>query len=146
MMRATLLGTVVVLLCVGGVQSRDAKEDLKMLDGTWLPVSGELAGEKYPEATLKMTKLVIKDGKWTVTIGDINDAGTFTLDTAKKPNTMDIVGTDGPNKGKTIPAVYELKDDTLKICYGLDGKERPKEFKTKEGTKEFLLVYKRQKP
>jgi uncharacterized protein (TIGR03067 family) len=58
---------------------------------------------------------------------------------------MDIEGTKGPNKGKTILAIYELKDDTLRICYDLSGKKHPKEFKTKEGTQLFLVEYKREK-
>jgi hypothetical protein len=34
----------------------------------------------------------------------------------------------------------------LKICYNLDeGKDRPTEFKTKEGTKQFLVNYKLEK-
>lgn len=136
---------VVLLVPVAG-WCRDTKEDMKMLDGTWLPASGEFAGDKFPDETLKTIKLVIKDGKYTVTVGKEPDMGTLTIDAAKKPKTMDIVGTEGPNKGKTILAIYELTDDTLKVSYDLDGKERPKEFKTKEGTKQFFVVYKRQKP
>jgi len=28
------------------------------------------------------------------------------------------------------PGIYELKGDTLRVCYGGDGTQRPKEFKT----------------
>jgi uncharacterized protein (TIGR03067 family) len=58
---------------------------------------------------------------------------------------MDITGTDGPNKGKTFPAIYELDGDTLKVCYDLSGKERPKALKTESGTMTFLVIYKRVK-
>ena len=34
---------------------------------------------------------------------------------------MTITGTEGPNRGKTFPAIYELKDDTLRICDDLSG-------------------------
>jgi uncharacterized protein (TIGR03067 family) len=136
----------VVLMCVGSAWGDDAKEEMKMLDGTWLPMSGEAGGEKFPEEALKMITLVIKDGKYTVTVGKEIDKGTVTLDTSKKPKAMDIVGTEGPNKDKTILAIYELSGETLKVCYALDGKERPKEFKSKEGAKDFLVVYKKQKP
>ena len=147
MLNRMLLSVVAValLLPVAG-WSRDAKEDLTMLDGTWLPASGEFAGDKFPEETLKSIKLVLKDGKYTATVGKESDVGTITIDATKKPKTMDIVGTEGPNKGKMFPCIYEVTDDTLKVCYDLEGKERPKEFKTKEGTKQFFLTYKRQKP
>jgi uncharacterized protein (TIGR03067 family) len=59
---------------------------------------------------------------------------------------MDITGTEGPNKGKTILAIYEITDDTLRICYDLSGKARPTEFKTTKGTKLFLVTYNREKP
>jgi hypothetical protein len=44
------------------------------------------------------------------------------------------------------PAIYELTDTTLRVCYDLSGKARPKEFKTKADTQLFLVKYKRQKP
>jgi uncharacterized protein (TIGR03067 family) len=59
---------------------------------------------------------------------------------------MDVKGTKGPNKGKTFPAIYEVKGDTLRVCYDLDGKERPREFKTEKGKKYFLVTYERDKP
>jgi hypothetical protein len=45
-----------------------------------------------------------------------------------------------------ILAIYEIDGDTLKVCYDLGGKNRPTEFKTKEGTALFLATYKREKP
>jgi len=61
-----------------------------------------------------------------------------------QPQAMDITGTVGPNKGKTIPSIIEMKDDKMKICYGLAG-QRPKEFKTTGQSGLYLVVYKRQK-
>jgi uncharacterized protein (TIGR03067 family) len=58
---------------------------------------------------------------------------------------MDITGDDGPNKGKKYPSIYELKDDTLTICYGLDEKSRPAKFETAKGSGTMLVVYKRKK-
>ena len=74
------------------------------------------------------------------------DEGTLKLKPKAKPKEMDIIGTDGPNKGKTFLAIYERDGDTLRICYDLGGESRPTEFKTKEGTKQFLVTYKREKP
>jgi uncharacterized protein (TIGR03067 family) len=108
--------------------------------------SAELAGKPFPDEVLKTMKLVLADGKYTVTVGEQTDEGTVKLDPAKTPRAMDIEGTKGPNKGKMIPAIYELKDNTLRICYDLSGKERPKEFKTLADSKLFLVEYKRDKP
>jgi uncharacterized protein (TIGR03067 family) len=67
------------------------------------------------------------------------------IDTSKKPKTMDIIGAEGPNKGKTFLAIYELNGDTLRVCYNLGGKERPAEFKTTKDSLVFLATYQRAK-
>ena len=141
--------SVLVCVCVGSFALGDdnrAKEEAKKLQGTWKPVTAEIAGKPFPDQILKSMTLVITDDKYTVTVGERTDEGTTKLDAAKTPPTMDIKGTKGPNQGKTIPAIYELTDDTLRVCYDLDGKAHPKEFKTKTGTQLFLVEYKRQKP
>jgi hypothetical protein len=53
--------------------------------------------------------------------------------------------TEGANQGKTYPAIYELKGDTLRICDDLSGAKRPSEFKTVEGTRLYLVTYDRKK-
>jgi uncharacterized protein (TIGR03067 family) len=115
------------------------------LDGTWLPSSAELAGKQFPDEVRKTIKLVVKGDKYTVTVGKDVDQGTVKLNPAAKPKAMDITGSDGPNKGKTILAIYERKGDTLRVCYDLSGKNRPTEFKTEAGTQQFLVEYQRQK-
>jgi uncharacterized protein (TIGR03067 family) len=126
-------------------RSGDAK-DGDTLQGTWLPATAELAGKPFPDEARKTIKLVVKDGKYTVTLGKVVDKGTVKLNPAAKPKAMDITGTDGPNKGKTILAIYERDGDTLRVCYDLSGKNRPTAFKTREGTQLFLVTYKRAKP
>src|SRR6516164_11561940 len=116
------------------------------IEGTWLPETAELAGKMFPDEVRKTIKLVVKGNKYTVTVGEKVDKGTIKLNPAAKPKALDITGTEGPNKGKTILAIYERNVDTLRVCYDLSGKNRPKEFKTKEGTQLFLVTYKREKP
>ena len=142
--------SVLVCVCAGPLARGDgatrAKDDDKELQGSWKPVAAELGGKPFPDEILKTMKLVLTDGKYTVTVGQQTDEGTVKLDPAKKPRAMDIVGTKGPNRGKAIPAIYELRDTTLRICYDLSGKARPGEFKTRPDTQLFLVEYKRQKP
>jgi uncharacterized protein (TIGR03067 family) len=142
--------SVLVCACAGplahGDEAASAKDDAKKIQGSWKPVTAELGGKPFPKEVLKTMKLVLEGGKYIVTVGEARDEGTVKLDPAKKPRAMDIVGTKGPNKGKKIPAIYEVTDTTLRICYDLSGKAHPKEFKTKAGTRLFLVEYKRQKP
>lgn len=124
----------------------DSKDDRKLVEGKWVPISAELAGTALPEALIKTWLLDLKDGKYTFKNGAEVDQGTWKLDVTKKPKTIEIKGTEGPNKGKTILTIYELTDDTLKVCYDLSGKEYPAEFKTKADTQLFLVTYKRKTP
>jgi uncharacterized protein (TIGR03067 family) len=124
----------------------DTKDDAKSIDSTWLPSAAELGGEQLPEAIRKTIRLVIGDGKYTVTVGEVIDRGILKLDPSTKPKSLDITGTEGPNKGKTILAIYETSGDTLRICYDLSGNARPAEFKTEKGTQQFLVTYDRKKP
>jgi uncharacterized protein (TIGR03067 family) len=97
-------------------------------------------------ALFKELKFEIPEsGKYKLDFGGQKDEGTFTVDPSKKPAEMDIKGVEGPNKGKTIKAIYKLDGDTVTICYGLGGGDRPTKFETKDGTMQFLAVYKREK-
>jgi uncharacterized protein (TIGR03067 family) len=141
------------VLCLGSIlfltasaHCGDDKEEFKAMEGSWKPTMAEIAGKKFPDEVVKTIKLVIKSDQYTVTVGAQTDKGTVKLDPSKKPKEIDIVGTEGPNKGKTILAIYELDKDTLKVCYDLSGKARPTEFKTKADTMQFLVTYAREKP
>src|SRR5947209_5602428 len=89
-----------------GDDATNAKDDSKKMQGSWKPVTAELGGKPFPDAVLKTMKLVLSDGRYSVTVGERPDEGTVKLDPAKNPRTMDIAGTKGPNQGKTIPAIY----------------------------------------
>lgn len=149
-MKCLFCWSILACLCAGpfarGDEATNAKEDGKKIQGSWKPVVAELAGKPFPHDILNTMKLVVTDGKYTVTVGEQTDEGKLKLDPAKTPRAMDIVGTKGPNQGKTIPAIYELTDTTLQVCYDLSGKARPKEFKTRVESQLFLVKYKRQKP
>jgi uncharacterized protein (TIGR03067 family) len=86
-----------------------------------------------------------KRGQYVALVSGNPDKGTYTLDEAARPKGMTITGTEGPNKGKTFPAIYELQGDTLRLCYDLSGTKRPTEFKSSAGTELFLVTYTRAK-
>ena len=141
-----LVALTLVLAFAPAAWGGDAKDD-DTLQGTWLPATAELGGQKFPDEVRKSIKLVLKNDQYTVTVGtEGNDRGTVKVNSSAKPKTMDITGTDGPNKGKTFLCIYELTGDTLKVCYDLSGKARPADFSTKPGTQLYLVTYQRQKP
>jgi len=86
-----------------------------------------------------MAKIVYEGDKYTLTIGEKEEKGSFTLDPKKIPKQMDIFPTSGDNNGKTLLAVYELAGDKLTICYSLSPSVRPDNFEPASNT---LLVVK----
>jgi len=120
-------------------------DDAKAVQGTWTPAKADLGGQPMTEAILNSISLKLANGKYEVSVGGNPDKGTYTLDSTSKPKSMTITGTEGPNRDKTFPAIYELKGDTLRICYDLSGAKRPTEFKSVTGTKLYLVTYHRKK-
>jgi hypothetical protein len=58
---------------------------------------------------------------------------------------MTIKSTSGPNKGKTILAIYEIKNvNAMRVCYDLSGTDFPKDFKAPKGTSYYAVGYRRQ--
>jgi uncharacterized protein (TIGR03067 family) len=140
-----ILGFTLMWMPASACVTTDDKPSAPTLDGTWIPTKAEVGGQPLPDDALKGFRLVIKGDKYTVKAGAVTDEGTLKVDAHKTPKTMDIVGTEGPNKGKTYPAIFELKEDALRICYDLDSKQRPDEFKSPKDRKHFLVTYKREK-
>jgi uncharacterized protein (TIGR03067 family) len=120
-------------------------EDAKALHGSWAPTKAELGGQALPEALLKTISLKLDGGKYEALVSGQTDKGTYTLDTDSTPKGMSITGTEGPNKGKMFPCIYEIEGDTLRVCYDLSGEKRPTEFKAAAGTKHYLVTYNRVK-
>lgn len=142
-MRRSIIGLVLLACALPALA--DDKADWKKLEGDWTPVGMELGGTKWNAEQFKGSKLTITEGKYSLLFGGQADKGDVKIDSAKKPKAMDITGTEGPNKGKTIPAIYDFEDGVLKICYALKGTDRPGEFKTTKENEFFLAVYKRDK-
>ena len=117
--------------------SHNLEDNQKTIEGTWVIAQAELGGKNF--AALKGAKLILQAGKYEFQ----NDQGEYKLHQIEKMTAIDITGKQGPNEGKTYLAIYELTENTLKICYDLSGKERPKAFKTEAGTQQFFVTYQR---
>jgi len=59
---------------------------------------------------------------------------------------LDVTRSEGPRKGETVLAIYEVKGDSLRTCFAPPGRERPTGFTPKEGSGHVLRTYKRVKP
>ena len=139
-MRGQCLWVVVLAaLAAGGALQggggKDAGEDvLKKIKGTWKFVSQEVDGKPRPKEELAKQTITFDGDKWTVRRdGKVIQAGTHKFDPEQKPPQVDAVVKEGEDKGNTMLGIYELKADTLKVCFDPKGKERPADFTSKAG-------------
>lgn len=108
-------------------------KELEVLQGVWQVVKPDacspirLSIRKDKAAILKdtkTTKYIKKQVTWSIKLN---------LDATKKAIEIEFPG----KRSEVVLALYQLKDDTLKLCVLSDqekaAKERPKEFGEKEG-------------
>jgi len=116
--------------------------DIKAIQGTWKAASGSMGGAALPKELLTKMVLKITGNHYDYDEGNGHDLGDLKLIPGKGLAAMDIIGTNGPNKGKTLLAIYRVEGDTLTIVYGF-GHERPKSFEQKDTAGSLLMNYKR---
>jgi uncharacterized protein (TIGR03067 family) len=148
LLQATLviaLATSTLPLHAGG-----AKKDEDKLQGKWVFTEGVINGLPVEQKELVGGDIlfVISGNKMTRQKGDKDGLqNLFTLDSTKTPKTIDSIPQSGRDKGKTIPGIYHLENDTLKICVPLDPEKakRPTEFAAPPKSGLMLMTLKRVK-
>ncbi len=118
-----------------------AKNDLDLLQGKWIPTEIIANGKPLEEDVVKAINVTITKNAYKTELPDGQDEGSFKINPAASPKTMDL-SSDG---GKEIPAIYEVNGDTLKACYTLDGSGRPSAFKSETDSGAIFVTYKRKK-
>jgi|SRR5262245_3628640 len=146
-MRAmTLTVAAFVMLAAAGalLAGGQGEKELKKIQGTWKFVAQEMDGKAKSKEDLAKLQITFTGDKWSVTDdGKVVQAGTHTLDPSKKPNQVDAKVTEGEDKGSMMLGIYELKGNTLKVCFDPSGKERPTGLTAKAG--QFSAVLEREK-
>jgi uncharacterized protein (TIGR03067 family) len=130
-----------------GASDKDSGEgDLAKLQGQWVVVSLEHRGHVAEPADFEGQSSVYEKNRWTWKVGDkVMRRGIITLNSTRSPKAINTWDSDGPHEDETVPGIYQLDGDTLKLCFAMPGEKRPTEFTTKSGTGAFLVVYKRKK-
>jgi uncharacterized protein (TIGR03067 family) len=113
----------------------------KDLEGEWDVTAGFRNGKDTPP--LERLVYTFRGG---VLSGD-EKPGKYAVraDAAKTPRAIDLTPQDGPDKGKPSLGIYEVKGDVLRLCVAEQGKDRPTEFASKEGSNADLTTLKRVK-
>jgi uncharacterized protein (TIGR03067 family) len=131
---------------VGAQRLKVIKDELKRFEATWKFVSTEFEGNSVPAERFQDDRLILKGNQSTSTVQGNTVHGTFKIDPAAMPKTIDITFTDGPGKNNTLKGIYELEGDTQKICWAAPGKPRPKAFEAKPESGQLLQVLEKVKP
>lgn len=109
------------------------------LNGKWVPIEQEIAGNAIPEAAFATQQLIIEDSLYTLTAESV-DKGVIRIN----ENKMDIYGRDGVNQGKHFTALFKLEQAQLTICYNLKGDAYPETFSTEGQPAYFKCVFKKE--
>jgi uncharacterized protein (TIGR03067 family) len=151
MMRVVLQLLALTMTFALAFQSRAAepKDDVATLQGEWgaeayIDNGEDVFGEKV-EAKESPVRWDFKKSK-VYFLADVEEATVeigYKLDSSAKPREIDFTFTspDDPKQTQVMKGVYELRGDTMKVCYGTDGAERPKAFSSNEGSKRILAVF-----
>jgi uncharacterized protein (TIGR03067 family) len=115
------------------------------LEGAWVPVAANVAGQELLVAELRVKYLVLDGHDYSIVdrSNQIVDSGEYLVNESASPRTIDIVGRDGPNAGRSMLAIFELKDDQLTVCYDLDGDSRPENMQVQEDQLLLSITYER---
>jgi uncharacterized protein (TIGR03067 family) len=133
------------------VVGKDAKNELKKFQGTWVMVSGEMDGKKAADEHVSRSKIIYEGNKITVMVPNQTSepivAEIVKIDPTKNPKELHFVRKNGPSAGKTVIGIYEFEgNDQYKFAFDPAGVTTLKEFATKPGTGHVRNTWKRVKP
>ena len=132
-------------ILIAAAPAEGKPKDEEAIQGTWTVVSREFVGKKTSDADLKALKVTIDENSLTLDDGQKKEKHAYKLDPSKTPKTIDLAST-GIEQKETTPAIYELDDDSLKICWSeKDPDHRPTKFVGDEASGQTMLILKREK-
>jgi uncharacterized protein (TIGR03067 family) len=139
MVRWIISLSAIGLLCGSiGVAQDKPKDDVKLIKGSW----DWDPAEKQSDAIPQTEKIVSTEDKMTFHYNfngkKFTTECTFKLNQDGSPKEIDFTPTEGGNKEKPYPGLYEFKAGQLKICYRGPGATRPKNFDDTHDTKTNL--------
>lgn len=147
------LGGIVVVVAMAGVASAQrlpavaVAQDATTLVGTWQAVSIEADGnESRPEDAAKIKVVNTGDGGWTIFAeGKMVAKGTNELLPGSMPKGIDFVVTETPDgaTARRHQGIYELQQDTRRLCFAGVDAARPTAFASPKGSGHVLVTLKR---
>ena len=115
----------------------------ELLQGTWNVIDLEIEGETMPASMFAEARIIVTESSFSaIAMGAIFE-GRLEIDAARVPKTMDMIFTAGQEKGRAALAIYEIEQDTWKLCLTISDAARPTQFATSAGSGHALETLKR---
>jgi uncharacterized protein (TIGR03067 family) len=117
-----------------------------VFEGRWKMVSGITDGVPMEDLAVRWVTRSNVGNDMQVHAGPrLMLRATFVYDPTQSPKTIDYFFSEGPNKGKTQLAIYELENDLLRVCAAAPGRQRPTEFRSLPGENWTFTIWKRKR-
>jgi uncharacterized protein (TIGR03067 family) len=126
-----------------GSAKEAAADPLAAFQGTWEIVSVEKDGSAVPQDDIAGMTVMITGSAYKLINKDNVSKGTFSVDASKEPKQMDVQHLSENGDSRTMPAIYDVTADTLRVCYNPESDTRPTSFSTKPDSGFLSVVYKR---
>ena len=141
-MRKLLTLPACIIVVTSTLSAMETADALKALAGNYSIKAMERAGKSAPAEVISAYEGVTIEGDTiTLKIKGENKIAKLKLDPSMTPPALDLIPSDGPDQGKSLPGIYKLEKDSLIIVLGRAGQERPKDFSAagEDETKVVLL-------
>jgi uncharacterized protein (TIGR03067 family) len=136
-----------VLIVFLAADTRDAtvQREIGVLNGTWKVTAAEYKGKKMDHPPLE--KVIFAKGKLDDKVARQKGAKAFKyrLDPGKSPKVIEATTMRDGEKSQKIVGIYEVADDTLKLCLVFGGDKPPAGFKNHADDEAIVLKLKREK-
>lgn len=141
-----IAGFVVMVLPALACADETADKETKRLEGTWKIVSLKVDGDDAPAQFIQQGRWSIK-GELIAISGPGGGKSTFKVDPSQSPWRIDMTGSEGPGKGKTIKGIYKLEKGRLTICFPGGKQDEPQDLPRPEkfdgGSGRSLIILER---
>ena len=122
-----------------------AEKDAKAIIGTWAVTELTVNGNELEAKNFEKIRIINEEGNlWSFQVdGKEISRGTNVFDTSQTPHLVDFYVTDGEGRDKHFLGIYELKEDTRRLCFVESGSTRPVDFAAPEGSNQMLMTLER---
>jgi len=133
------------LLSACGVGAADAADDAKLWQGTWKLVSATENGQPQTGDL----QWVVDGDHYNIRLNGVThqDPYQITLHPAQKH--IDVFHHEVPKGnyyGGSVKGIYEIRSDSLRVCYDLTGRAYPASFDAGPGSRRAIFEFRRDGP